>query len=128
MHTSIMSGFKLSFLIGLVLLFLSPFLEWYSYQVYTLDYELVVSWKFNIFLEWSSPLPQSSAFNDALRPENLTISIFVNVLLFVAVIISGYIILFKNIEQVESLGKFTPYSYVLGFLLLLNLFYIVIFP
>ena len=128
MSIRIIGGFKLSFLIGLILLFLSPFMEWYSYQIFTLEYELVVSWKFNIFLEWSTSLFPNTPFNEVLRPENLAIPLVINVLLFVSIILSGYVILFKNIERVESLHKFTPYSYILGFLLLLNLFYIIIFP
>ncbi len=103
-------------------------MEWYSYQIFTLENELVVSWKYNIFFEWSTSLFPSTPFNEALRPKNLVIPLVINVLLFVSIILSGYVVLFKNVEKVESLDKFTPYSYILGLLLVLNLFYIVIFP
>jgi len=128
MSIRIIGGFKLSFLIGLILLFLSPFMEWYSYQIFTLEYELVVSWKFNIFLEWSTSLFPSTPFNEVLRPENLAIPLVINILLFVSIILSGYVVLFKNVEKIESLQKFSLYSYILGSVLVLNLFYIVIFP
>jgi len=128
MSIRIIGGFKLSFLIGLILLFLSPFMEWYSYQIFTLEYELVVSWKFNIFLEWSTSLFPSTPFNEVLRPENLAIPLVINILLFVSIIVSGYVVLFKNVEKIESLQKFSLYSYILGSVLVLNLFYIVIFP
>ncbi len=119
--------FKFSFLIGLILLFLSVFVEWYSYQIFTLEQELIVSWKYNIFWEWSS-IFSDSPLNEALRPENLSISVPLNIIFLCFLFLSGYVILFKDIERVDSIIKYRPYSYVLGITLILNIFYVVVFP
>jgi hypothetical protein len=101
--------------------------EWYSYQIFTLEEELIVSWNYNIFREWSTFL-SSSQINDALRPNNLSISLPLNVVFIISLFLSAYIILFKDIEHVNSLIKYRPYSYILGMTLLLNIFYVIVFP
>ncbi|MFX0001301.1 MAG: hypothetical protein ACFE9Q_11345 [Candidatus Hodarchaeota archaeon] len=120
--------FKISFLCGLILLFLSLFVEWYSFQIYTLDYELIVSWKYNIFKEWSTLLIPSSQLNEALRPENLSVPLPLNIIFLGSLILSGYIMLFKDVERVKSIANYRPYSYLLITSLILNLFYIIAFP
>lgn len=127
MNLRSVSIFKISFLIGLILLFLSFFVQWYTFQAYTMNYELVVSWKYNILREWST-LVSDSQFNEALQPTNLSIPLPLNIIFICSIILSGYVILFKDVEQTQSIANYRPYSYILGMTLILNIFYIVIFP
>jgi len=86
--------FKIGFISGLLLLFLSSFVEWYSFQIYTLDYELIVSWSYNIFKEWTTLLVYSSQLNEALRPENLSIPLPLNFIFLGSLVVSGFIVMY----------------------------------
>jgi len=121
------SLFKITFIAGLILLFLSMFVEWYSFQIYSLENELLVSWQYNIFKDWSTIL-SSSQLNLVLRPNDLSISLPLNIIFTGSLILSGYVILFKDMERVNPISICRPYSYVLGMTLLLNMFYVIIFP
>ena len=61
MKNKIITSFKTLFFIGLILLFFSFFLDWYSFQIYD-STGLVVSWNYNLFVDWSTPLSNSSVF------------------------------------------------------------------
>jgi len=115
-------------MVGLGLLFLSLFLDWYTFQIYNLDKELVVSWQYNLFREWITPVSESSGLNESLRPPNLMIPLSITILFIVAIVLSGYIIIFKNFERASSLNGYSLYAYILLFLLLLVLTYIIIYP
>ena len=127
MKINIVNKFKVLYIISLGLLFLSIFLEWYSFQIYNLDQELIVSWHHNIWTEWST-FSDSTPFNEGYRPENLAIPLPINIIFVAAIILSGYIILFRDIEQTESLDKFKYYGYILGCLLFLNMFFVILYP
>ncbi len=130
MKNKIVTSFKTLFIVGLILLFFSFFFDWYSYQIYD-STGLVVSWNYNLFVAWSTPLANTSeySFNLLKRPENELIPITVSVLLISTIIISVYHILFESIDEKTSLGKkYMFFAYVNGFLLILNLCYVVIFP
>jgi len=53
-------------LAGVILLFVSLFLEWYSFQVVDINNELIVSWSYNLFSEWTTDFPRGATVNDAL--------------------------------------------------------------
>ena len=72
MKINIVNKFKVIYLISLGLLLISIFLEWYSFQIYNLDQELIASWQHNMWTEWST-FSDSTPFNEAHRPENLAI-------------------------------------------------------
>ena len=127
MRMNIVNKFKVIYLISLGLLFISIFLEWYSFQIYNLDQELIASWHHNIWTEWRT-FSDSTPFNDGHRPEDLAIPLAINIVFVVAIILSGYIVLFRDIEQTDSLDKFKPYGYILGCLLCLNIFFVVLYP
>jgi hypothetical protein len=46
----------------------------------------------------------------------------------VAIIVSGYVLLVKNIDQAEDLGRYNKYAYINIFLMLLVGYYVVICP
>ncbi len=130
MKNKIITSFKTLFFVGLILLFFSFFLDWYSYQIYD-STGLVVSWNYNLFVAWSTPLSNTSefSFNLAMRPKNELIPITVSVLLISTIIISVYHVFFENIDEKTSLGaKNIFFGYMNGFLLILNFCYVVVFP
>ena len=125
MNTKIIQNFRI---IVLGCLIVSIFFNWYSFQVQSINNELLVLWNYHILTEWTTPISGNSSINDALRPNNLAIPFAINILFLVIIILSGYVMLFKNLEQADSLSGYNFYRYILGFLLLLNLFYIIFYP
>lgn len=128
MNTKIIQNFRIIVLGCLIILFLSIFFNWYSFQVHSINNEILVSWNYHIFTEWTTPISSESSLNDALRPESLRIPLVINILYLIVIILSGYIVFFKDFEQADSLSSHNYNRYILGFLLLLNFFYIIFFP
>ena len=128
MNTKIIQNFRIIVLVCLIILFLSIFFNWYSFQVLSINNEILASWEYYIFTEWITPFSGESSLNEALRPENLRIPLVINILFLAMIILSGYIVLFKDFEQADSLNSHIYNRYILGFLLLLNFFYIIFFP
>jgi len=120
--------FKSLYVMGLILLFTSLFLEWYSFQVYTNDNKLIAYWSFNLFTEWSTVISNDQHFNKQIKPNNLSIPIEISILFIFSILASGYSILFKDIEQNVELDKLYPYAYLNFFLIFLNLYFIIVFP
>ena len=118
---TILQWFKCLFLIGLISLFLSFFFEWFSFRVFS-ETEMIVSWQFYLFNGWVSPL------NDYLRPEQISIPFFINVMAIILIVLTGYIVFFMSIENATSLEKYRTYAYINGALLILVLCYILLFP
>ncbi len=128
MKSKIIHSFRILYLIGLVLLFFSLFLEWYSFQIYDFDNELLVSWSYSFFNGWVTPFSGSSSLNEVMKPENVSIPFIVNILLIIALIASGYIVILKNVDQATDIKSYNKYGYVNGFLLLLIAYYLIICP
>lgn len=128
MNTKIIQNFRIIVLGCLIILFLSIFFNWYSFQVHSIDNEILVSWNYHIFAEWTTPISSDSSLNDALRPDSLRIPLAINILYLIMIILSGYVVLFKDFEQADSLSIHNYNRYILGFLLFLNFFYIIFFP
>jgi len=119
--------FKVVFLAGVTMLFVSLFVNWYTFQLFE-NGILTVSWNYNIVFEWSTDLPPGITVNENFRPENLAIPPILNFLFIGILLFTLYIIFFKDLEQIDDLGSLKKYS--LGFICLIVLlfFYIVIFP
>jgi len=116
------------YIIGLIFIFFSFFLDWYSFQILDINQNILVSWKYNIFFEWSTPIITEIALNIAYRPEDISVPWIINLFIIIALIFSGYIVLFKNVEKAKSTKDLTSLMYINGFLLFLVLFYLLIFP
>jgi len=119
--------FRMVFLVGVMLLFLSLFLDWYTFQVYDVNHEIIASWSYNIFFEWSTDFPRGITTNENNRPVNLNVPLFINLLFAVMMILTVYVVLFKTISPSRK-TSLKGYSYPLLFLLVLNGFYTVVFP
>jgi len=125
---TVKTKFKVIYLIGLILLFTSLFLEWYSFQAYTSDNKLIGFWSYNLFTEWSTMISGDQHFNNKIKPNNLSIPIEISILFIFSIIASGYSVLFKDLEQNVELDKLYPYAYLNFLLISLNLYYIFVFP
>jgi len=127
MKTSLPNYFKLIFLAGITLLFVSMFVEWYSFQMFE-NGRLMVSWNYNIFFEWSTEFPSGITINERYKPENLDVSPILNFLFIIILIFTIYTVLFKDLEQSEDLDTLKNFSFGFICLIALVLFYITIFP
>lgn len=127
MKTSLPSYFKLIFVAGAILIFISLFVDWYTFQMFHSE-TLTVSWNYNIIFEWSTDFPSGISVNERYRPENLEVPPFINFLCIAAIMFTLYTVFFKDLEQAKELISLKKYSIGFVCLIVLSLFYIVIFP
>lgn len=121
-------GFKLLFIAGLVLLFVSFFLDWYTFQVFNGGNQLIASWNYNLITEWNTSLLKDNTFNELVKPRNLNVPITIIIITFIILLISGYGIIAKDVEQTESLDKLRTQALINLCLILLTAYNIVAFP
>lgn len=126
MKVNVINYFKICFMVGLALIVLSLFLVWYSFEIRDVNGDLVASWDYNIFTGWTTSLSDDLSLNNALRPEDPTNQLVVNIILMGMTVFCGYCILFRDIEQAPSSNNIQAYANAC--LLVLILYYIVIFP
>ena len=119
--------FKVVYLAGVTVLFVSLFVNWYTFQMFE-NGILTVSWNYNIMLEWSTDLPPGITINENFKPENLAVPPVLNFLFIGILLFTLYIIFFKDLEQTENIGVLRKFSFGFICLTALLLFYIVIFP
>ena len=120
--------FRAIFLIGIILLFTSLFLEWYSYRVFDINNNLIASWNYNVVLEWSTDLSELNSLNMFFKPNNLQIPFAMHFIFVLLLFFNVYCILFKDIESVQLDNKAKVYIYIQLSLLIFIGFYIVVFP
>jgi hypothetical protein len=89
---------------------------------------LIASWSYNIFSEWTTVFSQNSTLNAEFRPDELVIPFIINVIYIGIILIAAYGIFFKDPENEKDLTKLYPFSYIQFFLLILNCYYLIIFP
>lgn len=118
---------KIAFLAGSVLLFISLFLEWYTFQVFDETSALIVSWTYTIFFEWDTTFSSSNLTNEGYRPLNLEVPLVITILFIIVLIAAVFVVLLKDIGSTPS-AVLRKYSYLPLFLVILTIFYVVIFP
>lgn len=118
---------KMAFLAGSVLLFISLFLEWYTFQVFDETSALIVSWTYTIFFEWDTTFSSSNLTNEGYRPLNLEVPLVITILFIIVLIAAVFVVLLKDIGSTPS-AVLRKYSYLPLFLVILTIFYVVIFP
>jgi hypothetical protein len=126
MKTNLKTKFKYLYLAGWLLLFTSLFLEWYLFQVYSGN-KLLASWNYSFFTEWTTLISGGNSFNTRMRPSNLMVPFPITLLFIGVLFVSGYSVLFKDLET-QELNKLSNYAYVNLCLLALNIYYIFVFP
>jgi len=115
---------KLMLLAGVILLFVSLFLEWYSFQVVDINNELIASWSYNLFFEWTTEFPPGVTVNEEYRPLNLGVPFYINIFFIITLVLSVGVIIIRDSN--ESNTRY--FSYIFAFLLALTFFYVVLFP
>ena len=87
----------------------------------------MASWHYNPFIGWYTPLPRES-FNDLVEPQPIEISLLIH-LIFGGILIGAvYGVSFKDLESVDESRKAKKFAFVNLFLLVLNGFYVAVFP
>lgn len=128
MNSNIKKKFKILFVMGLVLLFASLFLEWYVFQVYNTNHTLIAYWSYSPLTGWSTIFSEDSTFNYMVKPEDIQMPLVLTGLFIVILVISAFSALFKDVERHHEFEKLYSYAYVNLFLIALNLYYIFAFP
>ena len=101
---------KLASLTGLILLFTSLFLDWYNFQVFSINGTLLVNWTYNIFSEWST---NGTMYNEQLKPGNLFVPIMINIIVIVVILICIFGMVFKGIESEGELNNLYPFIMII---------------
>jgi hypothetical protein len=120
--------FKFAYQVGIVLLFISLFLEWYVFQVYDSRNRLIAYWSFNPLTGWTTIFSKSSPMNTLLKPETVSMSVIMTALFVIILMLSAYCVFFKEVERVPRIETLTIYAYIQIFLLVLICFFLFIFP
>ncbi|MFX1399556.1 MAG: hypothetical protein ACFFAS_21225 [Promethearchaeota archaeon] len=128
MKAHLTAKFKLLFVLGLLCLVISMFLDWYYIQVYNSGGDLIAIWSYNPFTEWTTIFSGTSGYDSLSHPDNLSIPFAINIMFIPVIIICGYTVLFKDIERQTKLENLYTYAYVNFFMLVLNMYYIFVFP
>jgi len=121
-------GYKVIFLIGLVLCFGSVFLDWYYLQAVLDNGVTIMSWTYNSLFGWSTPFAEGNQFNESYKPQNATMPIVVIIVFIVVVFLSAYSTLFHDIEQGDNILKVKRFSFITLSLIVLIGFFVLIFP
>lgn len=128
MEQNTTNRFRIIYLIGLILLFFSIFLEWYSFQIYNFENTLVASWSYYFFIEWYTPLSSDAPVNVFMKPESKLIPFIFHGILIGVILAAGYVILFKSIDTAENVHTYNKYAYINLFLVFLIGYYIIVCP
>ena len=128
MSPSMKKKFKFIFILGLVFLFASLFLDWYVVQVYNSHHILIAHWAYNPLTGWSTIFSNNSTFNNIVKPDELEIPLILTGLFIIILVLSAYSALFKDLESQQELEKLSSFAYVNLFLIALNLYFIFAFP
>jgi len=119
---------KLMLLVGVILLFVSLFLEWYSFQVVDLNNAIIASWSYNLFYEWTTEFPSGITVNEEYKPLNLGVPFYFNILFIITLVLSVGVIFSRDSHESKKLTNTRYFSYIFGFLLALTIFYVILFP
>lgn len=119
---------KWAHLSGLIISFLSFFLDWYAIQVFNSDLTTVASWNYNPFTGWSTIFSENNTFNTFIRPPDLSIPTSINIVFFAMLFLSAYGLITKDVEQIKKLEMLRPWI-VANYCVLITIgYYIVGFP
>jgi hypothetical protein len=122
------SGYKIIFIIGLLLSFVSVFLDWYYFQGVNDSGEVVTSWVYNALFDWSTAFSQGASINEFYEPKNASLPIAIVIAFLVVVFLSAYSALFLDSERKYNLPRLKNFGFVNLSLLTLIGFFVLIYP
>jgi hypothetical protein len=120
--------FKVLWIVGAILLFISFFLDTYYFQIYDLQGHLLAAWNYNPFFDWYLSVNNSRAVVLLLAPPLLEIPVYLPIIFIGILFAAMYGILFKDIDNETELENLTTYSYLNFCALGVSIFYIFILP
>ena len=128
MSINFKSVYKALFIFGLLLGFVSIFLDWYYLEGISNSGETVVYWIYNALFDWSTPFSAGALFNERYQPQNATMPVAIVIAFVVVLFISAYSALFHDVEKGDKLKKVKKFNFANLSLVTLVGFFILIFP
>jgi len=128
MMVNFKSGYKIIFLIGLLLGFVSIFLDWYYFQVVNDSGDVIVNWVYNLLFDWSTDLSQGGLANEFYEPNNASIPVAIVIAFLTVVFLSAYLVLFLDAERKDNLQKLKKIGFINLSLVTLIGFFVLIYP
>ena len=122
------SGYKIVFIIGLVLGFASVFLDWYYFQGVNNSGETVIYWVYNALFDWSTIFSQGAVINEFYEPKNASLPVAIIIAYLVAIFLSAYSVLFLDAERKDNLVRLKQFGFVNLSLVTLIGFFVLIYP
>jgi len=122
------SGYKIIFVIGLLLGFASVFLDWYYFQGTNSSGETVIYWVYNALFDWSTAFSQGAVINEFYEPKNASLPIAIVIAYLVAIFLSAYSVLFLDAERKDNFVRLKQFGFVNLSLVTLIAFFVLIYP
>ena len=122
------SGYKIIFIIGLLLGFVSVFLDWYYFQGVNDSGETVIYWIYSALFDWSTAFSQGAVINDFYEPKNASLPVAIVIVFLVVIFLSAYSVLFLDAERKDNLPKLKSFGFVNLSLVTLIGFFVLIYP
>jgi len=123
MEHNLKKTFKICYVVGLILLFFSFFFDWYYYEIYNSNNKLIGFWGYNPLFGWHPVMKNKNM----KQPKNLSIPIYLTFAYIILIIISTYIVLFKDFENIEKIPELKPYAIINILVLFFNAYYLIAF-
>ena len=128
MTVNFKSGYKIIFIIGLLLGFASVFLDWYYFQGVNDSGEVVVNWIYNALFDWSTELSQGTIINEFYEPKNASLPVAIIIAFLIVIFLSAYLVLFLDVERKDNLPRLKQFGFVNLSLVTLIGFFVLIYP
>ena len=122
------SGYKIVFIVGLLLGFASLFLDWYYFQGVSDSGELVIYWVYSALFDWSTTISQGAVINDLFEPKNASLPVGIAIAFLIVIFLSAYSLLFVDEERKDNLPRLKKFGFVNLSLVTLIGFFVLIYP
>jgi hypothetical protein len=128
MTINLKSGYKIVFIVGLLLGFASLFLDWYYFQGVSDSGELVIYWVYSALFDWSTTISQGAVINDLFEPKNASLPVGIVIAFLIVIFLSAYSLLFVDEERKDNLPRLKKFGFVNLSLVTLIGFFVLIYP
>ena len=128
MPVNFKSGYKIVFIVGLLLGFVSVFLDWYYFQGVNDSGKLVIYWVYNALFDWSTTFSQGALINDFYEPKNASLPVGIVIAFLIVIFLSAYSVLFVDAERKDNLFRLKKFGFVNLSLVTLIGFFVLIYP
>jgi len=128
MTVNFKSGYKIVFIVGLLLGFASVFLDWYYFQGVNDSGELVMYWVYSALFDWSTTFSQGAVINDFFEPKNASLPVGIVIAFLIVIFLSAYSVLFVDGERKDNLPRLKKFGFVNLSLVTLIGFFVLIYP